>query len=258
MIPFVSPLTRLVADEIKPTKRPSALIAGRPLSAFACVPDESTLTRSVVPVCRSRTNTSSVALVSFGTRFEAGDEKATKRPSPLMAGASLERWPGHLSNPSWLVESDAGRHGRPRAQERRYGREHKSNGDRTRDSYTAHSLQDRPHPRPPPMPLLAPGRPPVNQEQVVPGGQANRSDTDLFVFQPSTVIMAPLHTGRHDVAARSADPSGHAILRPGQERCARHTMVRVMKRHDGAVLRQGTVQLQLAVIAELAELDIPL
>ena len=40
-----------------------------------------TFTRSVVPVWRSRTNTSVAPLVSPGTRLVASETKATKRPS---------------------------------------------------------------------------------------------------------------------------------------------------------------------------------
>src|SRR5947209_2169944 len=59
------PGARLVASEAKATKRPSALIARRsaevptlPLPPSPWFPALSTLTRSVIPVCRSRTNTS--------------------------------------------------------------------------------------------------------------------------------------------------------------------------------------------------------
>ena len=85
----MSPGTRLLASEMKATKRPSALSAGGPrnhASRFPCMPSLATLTRSVIPVCRSRTNTSSALLLSPGTRLEADDLKATKRPSALSAG----------------------------------------------------------------------------------------------------------------------------------------------------------------------------
>src|SRR5689334_1936720 len=49
---FVSPATRFDADDVKTTYRPSALIDGSPLSSFACVPSEATLTRSIAPVVR--------------------------------------------------------------------------------------------------------------------------------------------------------------------------------------------------------------
>ncbi len=40
------------------TNRPSAESEASPLLEFPCAPPESTLTRSVVPFCRSRTKTS--------------------------------------------------------------------------------------------------------------------------------------------------------------------------------------------------------
>ena len=52
-----------------------------------------TLTRSVVPSFRSRTNTSVVPLVSPGTRLVASEAKATKRPSPRSPGARCCRRP---------------------------------------------------------------------------------------------------------------------------------------------------------------------
>jgi hypothetical protein len=91
--PFVSPRTRLLATDSNATKRPSALIAGDSLPPSAWVPSEATLTRVVVPLCRSWTKMSEQAkgqgLVSPGTRLEAVDQKAMKRPSPLIAGVRL-------------------------------------------------------------------------------------------------------------------------------------------------------------------------
>ena len=55
---FVSPGTRLLARERKPTNRPSPLITPRNVAARASAPVEETLTRSVRPVRRSKTNTS--------------------------------------------------------------------------------------------------------------------------------------------------------------------------------------------------------
>src|SRR5205814_1751554 len=83
---LLSPTTRSVAAELKATKLPSALIAGPYRLPFVSVLEESTLTRSVVPVCRSWTNTSMEPLVSPGTRLAASEAKATKRPSALIAG----------------------------------------------------------------------------------------------------------------------------------------------------------------------------
>src|SRR5207249_3504361 len=56
---------------------------GRP----TCVPSEATLTRSVTPVRRSWTKTSSALFESPLTRLEAKLSKATKRPSAEMDGA---------------------------------------------------------------------------------------------------------------------------------------------------------------------------
>ena len=75
-----------MAADVKATKRPSALIAGERLSPFPWFPALSTLTRSVVPVRRSWTNTSATPFVSPGTRLMAAEVKATKRPSALIDG----------------------------------------------------------------------------------------------------------------------------------------------------------------------------
>src|SRR5947208_4873223 len=83
---FVSSGTRLVAVLTKATTLPSAEIAGKSFLSFAWAPAESTLTRSVVAVSRSRTNTSATPLVSPGTRLVASLSKATNRPSPERAG----------------------------------------------------------------------------------------------------------------------------------------------------------------------------
>lgn len=88
-------------EELKATNRPSDDMAGQVAQATRhpsiCAPFDATDTRTVVPRARSRTKTSgqfsstlsksqSHALVSPGTRFEAAETKATKRPSPEMAG----------------------------------------------------------------------------------------------------------------------------------------------------------------------------
>jgi hypothetical protein len=94
-VPFVSPLTRLVASESKTTKRPSALIDGpaipltMPLSASLWRPALDTLTRSVVPSVRSRTKMSAFPFVSPGTRLSENEANATTRPSALTEGRSL-------------------------------------------------------------------------------------------------------------------------------------------------------------------------
>src|SRR5206468_3661513 len=88
--PLVSPGTRLVAAETKTTKWPSALIAGWWIVSFASFPAPSTLTRSVMEVRRSCTNTSPNPLVSPGARFLAHAAKATKRPSGVIDGGGAK------------------------------------------------------------------------------------------------------------------------------------------------------------------------
>ena len=65
---LVSPRTRLDAAEENAMVLPSAEIELHLLSALACVPAESTLTRVVVFATVSRMKTSYVAFVSPGTR----------------------------------------------------------------------------------------------------------------------------------------------------------------------------------------------
>lgn len=55
---WVSSATRLDAAEKNMTALPSPLMEGSVLASLACAPALSTLTRWVVPVSRSRTNTS--------------------------------------------------------------------------------------------------------------------------------------------------------------------------------------------------------
>src|SRR5438876_469355 len=86
---LVSSGTRFVASDPNATNRPSALIAGKTLAPSASIPALSTLTRSVDPVARSRTNTSEALLLSSGTRLVAFDVNATYRPSALIAGDEL-------------------------------------------------------------------------------------------------------------------------------------------------------------------------
>jgi hypothetical protein len=86
---FVSASTRLSAQDSNATQRPSALIAGFTLTSFPCTPPVLTLTRVVVPVWRSCTNTSSVLLLSSATRLLARDSNATQRPSALIDGPLL-------------------------------------------------------------------------------------------------------------------------------------------------------------------------
>ena len=86
---LVSPATRLLASELNATKRPSALMAGKRLCSSPSLPSLATLTRSVVPLSRSWTKTSSSKLMSPATRLLAMDVNATKRPSALMAAPLL-------------------------------------------------------------------------------------------------------------------------------------------------------------------------
>ena len=74
---FVSSGTRLLARLSNATQRPPAEIEGQlpPLSAGS--PSELTLARSVIPACRSRTNTSANTLGSTPARLLALLSKAT-------------------------------------------------------------------------------------------------------------------------------------------------------------------------------------
>ena len=72
--------------ELKATYRPSELIAGPELEPLACAWVPEILIRFVLPVCRSRTNTSVARFVSPGTSFEASEAKATYRPFGVTAG----------------------------------------------------------------------------------------------------------------------------------------------------------------------------
>src|SRR5438874_1863622 len=87
---FASPATRLVAVLWNATKPPSAERAGPALASFPWVPSEAPLTRSVVPVCRSWTNTSVAPFVSPATRLLPVLWNATKRPSAERAGPALK------------------------------------------------------------------------------------------------------------------------------------------------------------------------
>src|SRR5207245_9919392 len=81
----------------KATRRPAGAGGGAttmpPLLPLPCAPPEATLTRSVVPVCRSWTNTSDTPFVSPATRSLASLSKATKRPSAERAEPKLASLP---------------------------------------------------------------------------------------------------------------------------------------------------------------------
>src|SRR5918995_1246118 len=81
---LVSPGTRLVAELRKATKRPSAEIAGSHADRLAWAPSEATDTRSVRPVARSRTKTSTSPFVSPGTSVGALLLKTIVFPSAEM------------------------------------------------------------------------------------------------------------------------------------------------------------------------------
>ena len=87
VLPFVSAGARLAADESKATKRPSSLNSGLVLMPSPCFPLLLRLTPSVLPLERSRTNTSTAPLVSPATRFAADESNATTTPSALADGA---------------------------------------------------------------------------------------------------------------------------------------------------------------------------
>src|SRR5438093_442233 len=114
--PLVSRSTRLEARDQKATTRPSALIAEGPTSTlqhspggpdataplllFPWLPALSTLTRSLLPVCRSVTYTSH-HFVSSGTRAWLV-VKATTRPSGLIAGLEAALEEAALSRSPWF------------------------------------------------------------------------------------------------------------------------------------------------------------
>src|SRR3989338_4733053 len=108
-VPLVSPATKLLANELNTTDRPSAEIPiGRRLSPLPCAPPLDTLTRVVVPVCRSWRNVSATPLVSPATSVLATDWNATSRPSALRAGRRLAPLPPvpvrfKLSSSVWIV-----------------------------------------------------------------------------------------------------------------------------------------------------------
>src|SRR5262249_12315055 len=92
--PLVSPATRLVASESKATTCPLAESAtGAKLLLLPCVPTESTDTRSVFPVVKSCTKTSSAPLVSPATRLLAFHSKATCCPSAESVKSELSLLP---------------------------------------------------------------------------------------------------------------------------------------------------------------------
>src|SRR5262245_37004436 len=88
---FVSPATRFEALDWKTTYCPDPEIEGHPLPRLPWLPSESRPHLLVVPVQRSRTNTSNLLFVSPRTRFEAPEKKATYLPFPEIDGNELPR-----------------------------------------------------------------------------------------------------------------------------------------------------------------------
>ena len=82
-----SPGARSEARDSKATKRPSALIAGRPESPLPPRAEHVAGDHAIVTRRRSKTKTSAWPLSSPETRLEAVEEKATKRPSSLTTGS---------------------------------------------------------------------------------------------------------------------------------------------------------------------------
>ena len=87
---------RFVASELKATKRPSALMDGAPLDAFAELPSDAIETRVVAgehpagaPMHVSRRKISATPLLSPATRLVASEAKTTKRPSAEIDGERL-------------------------------------------------------------------------------------------------------------------------------------------------------------------------
>src|SRR5208283_5066495 len=80
--------TRPVAQLKNATNRPSRVMTGVATTGLVLLEGgpAPTLTRQFVPATRSRTNTSGMPLLSFGTRFDALLMKATNRPSGVMTG----------------------------------------------------------------------------------------------------------------------------------------------------------------------------
>ncbi len=82
--------TRLLAEDVNETKRPSALKSPPLEPPFPCLPSFAKDTRKVegvqpagAPKQVSRTKTSVTPLVSFATRLLASELNETKRPSAL-------------------------------------------------------------------------------------------------------------------------------------------------------------------------------
>src|SRR5437660_1091280 len=81
---------RSVAELVKTTNRPLALIPALKDGPLPLLPLVLTLTNVVLPSRRSRTKAFWKQFGSFGVRFGAALVKATNRPFALMAGSPLK------------------------------------------------------------------------------------------------------------------------------------------------------------------------
>src|SRR4029079_7770877 len=86
---LLSPETRLIADDVKATKRTSPLIGGSIEGRSASPPAVLTLARVVVPAATSRTKMSAAPLASEGSRSNATDWNTTRLPSSEISGSML-------------------------------------------------------------------------------------------------------------------------------------------------------------------------
>src|SRR5262249_8367545 len=95
-----SAASRLDETDSKATKRPSAEIEGCEEAPSPLAPaPPARLTRLVVLVCKSRTNTSGARSPSAGSRFVARESKATKRPSAEIGAAEEALFPSAPAAP---------------------------------------------------------------------------------------------------------------------------------------------------------------
>ena len=88
-----SPLTMLVASEVKSTYRPSSEMLGSKLSPLACEPPTPLLISLVLFLRRSNVKMPHLPFESPFTRLSAFDSKTTKRPLPETSVSSLPPLP---------------------------------------------------------------------------------------------------------------------------------------------------------------------
>ena len=100
-VPLVSPGTKLVANEAKATKRPPAESEGVKLLPLPWAPPGPTLTRLVVPACRSRTKMSTLRWCrpAPGCWRRTRKRRSGRRPRSLNGAVPgcCARWLGRLS-----------------------------------------------------------------------------------------------------------------------------------------------------------------